>query len=79
MSRDMNREVDPHDPRAYMRIYATLRDRITQGEPGERLSVGDLATEFSVSRDTVQAALRMLAEDGLAKRWPGIGWTSTGE
>lgn len=72
----MKREIDPDDPRKFIRIYATLRHRIEQREipPGERLDIGDLAAEFKASRDTVQAALKMLNEDGFARRWPGIGW-----
>lgn len=64
------------DPRAYMRIYNQLRGRIEAGKlaPGARLNIGFLADEHDVSRDTVQRALQMLADEGLIERWAGLGW-----
>lgn len=62
------------DPRAYMRIYTAVKARIEVGELDGRLHIGALADEFDVSRDTVQRALNMLESDGLAERWPGLGW-----
>jgi DNA-binding GntR family transcriptional regulator len=64
------------DPRAYMRLYAQLKARIEGGElaAGARLSIGLIADEFDVSRDTVQKALRLLERDGLIERYEGLGW-----
>lgn len=47
-----------------------LRNRIISGEfaPGTRLAEAGLASEYSVSRPTVRAALDMLTADGLLTR-----------
>ena len=65
------------DPRLYRRIYAELTRRITDGTyaPGAPLPpIGRLADEWGCSRDTVQKALQLLADDGLIERFPGLGW-----
>ncbi len=64
------------DPRAYMRIYAQLKTAIAGGglAPGARLNIGLIADEHDVGRDTVKRALSLLEGDGLAERWPGLGW-----
>lgn len=64
------------DPRAFMRVYSQVKARISDGSlpAGTRLNIGLLADEFDVSRDTVQRAIGLLADDGLAERWPGLGW-----
>ena len=64
------------DPRAFMRVYAQLKARIEGGtlEAGARLNIGLISDEFNVGRDTVQHALRLLADEGLAERYAGTGW-----
>ena len=65
------------DPRRYRQIYADLAARIDGGTypPGSPLpTIGLLADEFGVSRDTVQRSIQMLADDGKVTRWPGLGW-----
>ena len=64
------------DPRRYMQIRADLERRIASGElaPGTPLNIGRLADEHDVGRDTVQQAIRLLADAGLVERWPGLGW-----
>lgn len=67
--------MDPADPRRYMQVAAVLRARIRKGE----LRAGDampssrtLAQEHGVSVETAVKALRVLADEGLIKRWPGL-------
>jgi DNA-binding GntR family transcriptional regulator len=64
------------DPRAFMRVYAQLKGRIESGQlaADTRLNIGLVADEFDVSRDTVQHALQLLADDGLVERYAGLGW-----
>jgi DNA-binding transcriptional regulator YhcF (GntR family) len=57
-------------------ILATLRSRISEGEykPGSNLPPQrDLATEFGVSRDTIQRVLRALGDDGWIESRQGSG------
>src|ERR1019366_5758042 len=64
------------DPRRYIRIHADLSARIKDGRlpSGTLLSIGLIADEWSVARETVQRSIRMLEADGLVTRYPGIGW-----
>lgn len=64
------------DPRRYVRIHADLSARIADGRlsSGTLLNIGQLADEYSVARETVQRAIRMLADEGKVTRYPGIGW-----
>jgi DNA-binding GntR family transcriptional regulator len=65
------------DPRIYVRIHADLAARIGDGRlpSGTMLNIGLLADEYGgVARETVQRAIRWLAEDGLVTRYPGKGW-----
>jgi DNA-binding GntR family transcriptional regulator len=59
-----------------MHVYTALTARIDGKElpPGTRLNIGLIADEFGVSRDTVQRAIGMLADEGKIIRWPGLGW-----
>jgi DNA-binding GntR family transcriptional regulator len=63
-----------------MHVHAVLAERIADGTltAGTRLHIGTLADEFDVSRDTVQRAIGLLADDGLVQRWAGLGWYVTG-
>ncbi|OYU12132.1 MAG: GntR family transcriptional regulator [Comamonadaceae bacterium PBBC1] len=56
-------------------IYARLLDAISEGTlaPGERLTQDDLAHRFSVSRQPVLQALRLLKKDGFVEDAPGRG------
>jgi len=65
------------DPRAYVRLAALLRDQITSGiiAPGEPLaSIGDLRLKHGHSRQTVGKAIRILEDEGLIYRVPGLGY-----
>jgi DNA-binding GntR family transcriptional regulator len=64
------------DPRKYRRIYLALKQEISDGaiSEGTQLHIGELSERFGASRDTVQSALGLLAEDKLAWRVPGLGW-----
>ncbi len=70
------------DPRRYVVIYTALKARIGNGTypPGTPLPLTrTLMDEFQVSRDTVQRSLRMLADENLIVRWPGLGYYVAGE
>lgn len=63
------------DPRRYMQIAAALRARIAAGElaPGDAMpSTRTLAQEYGTSLETANKALKVLADEGLIKRWPGL-------
>ena len=65
------------DPRKWVRVYAEVRRRIDVGTyaPGARLPAFEvLAGELSVGRDTVQHAYQQLAREGIAERYPGLGY-----
>jgi GntR family transcriptional regulator len=67
--------LDEGKPR-YMRIFATLRERIEQGVYPIGSSVpteADLCDEFEVSRYTVREALRRLVAAGMVDRRKGSG------
>jgi DNA-binding GntR family transcriptional regulator len=66
----------PPDPRKYMRIYRDLSERIADGRlpSGTLLNLGTLADDYDAARETVQHAVRLLADDGKVVRYPGIGW-----
>jgi DNA-binding GntR family transcriptional regulator len=60
----------------YQRIASTIRSRIVSGEwpSGFRVpSHRELAAQYGVARGTVQAALRLLATDGLIVSRQGSG------
>jgi len=68
---------DERDPRAYVRIAASIRRRIVSGElaPGAPVpSVTTLVQEHGVSRITASHALQLLADEGLVERIPGLGY-----
>ena len=60
-------------------VHAQLREEILVGglKPGERLLVQPLSQRFKVSLSVVREALTRLAEQGLAKSTPQIGFTVT--
>lgn len=67
----------PRDPvPPYLHLAAGLRRQIEQGEilPGEQIpSLDRLASEHSVSRATVQKAIRVLIDEGLIETRPRWG------
>lgn len=69
--------VDPLSARPiYQQIAAIIAERIRSGEyePDRAIpSEPDLCDEFSVARNTVRAALRVLAEQGLTVTVRGKG------
>jgi DNA-binding transcriptional MocR family regulator len=67
------------DPRAYIRIAAVLRERITAGEllPGQATpSITRLRADHGVARQTAAHALRVLQDAGLVYRSPDSATTS---
>lgn len=65
------------DPRAYVRIAAGVRGQILSGAlaPGTPSpSVTALAREHGRARATCARALRLLADEGLLTRYPGLGY-----
>jgi DNA-binding GntR family transcriptional regulator len=64
------------DPRLYVRITADLRHQIRTGriEADTTVSITTLSQEWQACRSTVSRALRILEDDGLIRRYPGIGY-----
>ena len=65
------------DPRAYIRIAAMLRERITAGAlaPGQSTpSITRLCADHGVARQTAAHALHVLQDAGLVYRVPGLGY-----
>jgi DNA-binding GntR family transcriptional regulator len=63
------------DPRAYVRLAASLRDDITSGAlaPGEALpSIAELRRKYGHSRQTAGKAMKTLQRDGLIYKVPGL-------
>lgn len=60
------------DPRAYMRLAALLRDQLAPGEPLP--PIRELHAKHGHSRRTAGKALRILEEEGLIYRVPGLGY-----
>ena len=57
------------------RVYEELKDRLLEGgfEPGKRISMEALKTDFEVSKQPIMEAFRLLAADGLVEILPQIG------
>lgn len=70
-------ELDRLDPDAlYLQIAHVLRERIRAGTYAQRRplpAVVELCREFEVSKNTVRAALAVLAEEGLTRGVRGRG------
>lgn len=65
------------DPRIYVRILHHLRQQIDCGAlaPGEPIpTIAALCWQFSCTRQTVSRTLRMLADEDLLSRYPGVGY-----
>jgi DNA-binding GntR family transcriptional regulator len=64
------------DPRAYMQIAAAVRQRLDGGtlQPGDKVTITDLAESHGVSRQTAARGLRVLEDEGRLRRFPGFGY-----
>jgi DNA-binding GntR family transcriptional regulator len=65
------------DPRAYVRLSELLRGRIESGElaAGQPVpSITTLTQEHGMARETAAKALRLLEDEGLLVRYPGLGY-----
>lgn len=65
------------DPRAYRRLAAMIRLEIRNGSllPGEPApSITALSHRHGHARQTCSKALRMLEDEGLVARFPGLGY-----
>jgi DNA-binding GntR family transcriptional regulator len=68
------------DPRKYVRLAAELRMQIEEGglPAGHPVpSITRLAAERGWARGTCAGALQLLAEQGLLRRVPGLGYYVT--
>ena len=65
------------DPRAYVRLAAIVRQQIADGtlKPGQPAPpITRLSQEHGHARPTCGKALRMLEDEGLLTRIPGLGY-----
>lgn len=68
------------DPRAYIRLAAQLRQGIADGthQPGNPApSIAFLSQKHGHARQTVAKSLRLLVDEGLLIRYPGLGYYVT--
>src|SRR6201997_2966166 len=73
---------DESDPRAYVRLAALLRRQIAEGTlaPGMPTpSITTLSQQYGHARQTCAKALRILEDEGLLTRIPGLGYYVTGK
>ena len=66
-----------NDPRRYVRMTNYIRHRIDDGtfKPDELMpSIQALADQTRFSRHTIGKALRLLQEEGVVSRTPGLGY-----
>ena len=72
---------DESDPRAYIRLAAVLRQAIADGRypPGTPTpSITTLSQQYGHARQTCAKALRLLVDEGLLIRYPGLGYYVAG-
>jgi DNA-binding GntR family transcriptional regulator len=65
------------DPRRYMRMMEFVRARIEDGtfKPDELMpSIQQLSGQTGFSRHTIGKAMRLLQDEGLVYRTPGLGY-----
>jgi DNA-binding GntR family transcriptional regulator len=70
------------DPRRYVQMLKFLRTRIEDGtyKPEELLpSIQKLSEETGFSRHTITRAMRILQDEGVVERIPGLGYGATGK
>ena len=67
------------DPRRYARVAADVRRQIDDGtlKPGDTVPAVPLARQHGVDPHTAVKGLRLLAEEGRLRRYPGIGYAVT--
>ena len=68
---------DESDPRAYVRLAARLRRQIADGTLPQGMptpSITSLCQELGHARQTCAKALRVLEDEGLLIRIPGLGY-----
>jgi DNA-binding GntR family transcriptional regulator len=71
---------DESDPRAYVRLAARLRRQIADGTLPQGMptpSITSLCQELGHARQTCAKALRILEDEGLVNRVPGLGYFVT--
>jgi DNA-binding GntR family transcriptional regulator len=71
---------DESDPRAYVRLAARLRRQIADGTLQQGMptpSITSLCQELGHARQTCAKALRILEDEGLVTRIPGLGYFVT--
>ena len=65
--------METPDPRRYMQVASVLRGRVLELSAGDAMPGAKvIAAEFRVSVETASKALRVLASEGLIKRWAGL-------
>jgi DNA-binding GntR family transcriptional regulator len=64
------------DPRIWVRITEDLRQKPAAGviAAGVTVSITRLSQEWGASRQTISKALRALEDDGMIRRYPGLGY-----
>ena len=65
------------DPRAYMQVAAYVREQIADGSlaTGDSVpSIGSLVHKTGRSRQTIGKAMRLLEQEGLVVKYPGLGY-----
>jgi DNA-binding GntR family transcriptional regulator len=68
-----------NDPRRYMRMMDFIRGRIEDGtyKPNELIPpIQEMAEQTGHSRHTISKALRLLQDQGLVERTPGLGYVA---
>jgi DNA-binding GntR family transcriptional regulator len=72
---------DESDPRAYIRLAADLRQAIADGTyraGSPTPSITTLSQQSGHARQTCAKALRLLVDEGLLIRYPGLGYYVVG-
>jgi len=70
-------ELSHDDPRAYIRLAERLQRQVLDGTlaPGSPApSITTLSQQYGHARETCSKAMRLLADDGLLFRVPGLGY-----
>lgn len=69
------------DPRKYVRVLKRVREQIEDEtlRPGQPTpTIEALCRQFGCTRQTVSKALRLLDDEGLLVRYPGLGYYVAG-
>lgn len=73
----MNETGASVDPRIYVRVLDHVRELVTTGTiaPGHPTpTITALCRDFDCTRQTVAKALHLLTDEGLLRRYPGLGY-----